>query len=121
MRLRNYIVTIAWGIVFSGLHVHPLFVNYGMSDEQVCVITEEPACAKSKKCVPGTPAEEKEDCSNNGCNPFLPCMGSCCYLPENFFTHSMPGFVLKQKMALIDDNRILSNISECWHPPEFLS
>ena len=75
MRLRIYIVTIAWGIVFSGLHVHPLFVNYGMSDEQVCVITEKPACAKGKKCVPETPAEEKEDCSNNGCNPFFALYG----------------------------------------------
>ena len=121
MRLRTYIVTIAWGLVFSGLHIQPLFVNYSAYDGQVCAVNEKPTCAKSKKCSSDSPVEEKEDCGTDGCNPFLPCMGSCCYLPESFFTHSMPGFAIKEKMALVNDNRILSNFSECWHPPEIVS
>ena len=121
MRLRIYIVTMAWGMVFSGLHIQPLFVNYNVGDEQVCTNANKPACAKSDKCQEDTPDEEKDDCNNKGCNPFLPCMGSCCYIPENFFAYTVPGFILKPKMALVNDNRILSNVSECWHPPEIIS
>lgn len=118
MQLRTYIITIAWGFIFCGLHIHPLFATYSTDGEQVCVISEKPACAKGSKCSTEAPVEEKEDCSNKGCNPFLPCMGSCCYLPENFFTYSLPEFVSKQKMSLVNDNRLVSNLSECWHPPE---
>lgn len=75
------------------------------------------SCSK-KKC--GKPAEMpgSNDCRSGGCNPSLGCASG------NFFIHHYEQVSLLsweapgQKMTVTDDNRIMKNRSECFHPPE---
>ena len=66
--------------------------------------------------------DEEKNCPIQACNPFVPCaMSSCCYLVENFFSHTFISIAKKQKLLLFNDNTLLSRLSECWHPPELVS
>ena len=100
MRLRIYIVTMAWGMVFSGLHIQPLFVNYNVGDEQVCTNANKPACAKSDKCQEDTPDEEKDDCNNKGCNPFFTLHGKLLLYSRKFLRIYSSGFYSKTKNGI---------------------
>ena len=77
------------------------------------------SCCKSK-CGKPAKKQKKNDCENNRCNPLMSCPTGNFY-----FCSSQPlsieAFVpAKQKVALIDDNRIQKQLSECWHPPEII-
>jgi hypothetical protein len=40
---------------------------------------------------------------------------------NNHTTYALTSFiVLKEKSALINDNRIQKQLTECWHPPEIV-
>lgn len=123
MTARTYIFSAGFVFIFAALHVQPLFIHYtGIKKEVACPKMVKPSCSKTK-CSNQKQAEEKKDCnSNKGCNPFLPCsIGICCYLVENPFSYSATLIIAKQKIAVINDNRIQRSLSECWHPPEVLS
>jgi len=106
-------------ITLAALHIQPLFINYEIKSEQVAKST----CHKQKSCQKKKdPLKEKKDCTNQGCNPFVPCsVGMCCYVVENFFTPSGILIYKKQKLTVIDDNTLSKGLSECWHPPESVS
>jgi hypothetical protein len=106
-------------LIMAGLHIQPLLINYQVTNKQVTERTchKQTSCSKKKAC-----SGEKKDCQNKGCNPFVPCsIGMCCYLVENFFTPSEIPAWNKQKLFLIDDNKLSKATSECWHPPEIVS
>jgi hypothetical protein len=113
-----------FGMVFCFLNIHPFLTTSGakanVAEEQSCSKT---ACQKpAPACGRQAPVPEKEDCGSEGCNPFLPCsIGYCCYLVENFIVYSGAPGITKEKPALFNDNRIVTKISECWHPPEMIS
>jgi len=120
MQARAYIFSFFFGIVFCYLNIHP-FLNKVARQAN---IEKEQTCSKSKcmkeAAFPGEKdCNEENDCDNEGCNPFLPCsMGYCCYLVENFISYGGHSAIPGQKNPLVNDNRILKSISECWHPPE---
>lgn len=129
IRLHIQIFCTAFIVIFSCLQVQPLFINNEVSKvkapvkstETSCSKTQKPSCTRSKCPLPIS-SEEKENCNNNGCNPFVPCdMGFCCYLVENAFAYSIHSLVSQKAFFHINDNRIQNNLSECWHPPEILS
>ena len=108
-----------WGL----LMVQPAFSYFGgKAAYRASVCTKEKPvksdCSKKKSC--DKPDESKEDnkCRTDGCNPTLGCPSG------NFYVHhhhqiSIPSlFLQKLKLLVSDDNRIIKNLSECWHPPE---
>jgi hypothetical protein len=115
MKTGAYIMTLTFIMVLGLLHIEPL----SSCGEQ----EEAPSCSASTSCKKQQPAKGNDKCPmEKGCNPFVPCsIGVCCYLVENFFTHDIIFTTKKDKPAIFDDNRLLNNLSECWHPPEFLS
>lgn len=80
-------------------------------------ITVESGCSK-KKCKGPAKPEKKNNCSTDGCNPTLGCSSGNFYIHQHFQISFATYFAVKQKAIVIDDNRIASNLSECWHPPE---
>jgi hypothetical protein len=74
-------------------------------------------CSKKKCNKPGK-SESKNNCNTDGCNPTLGCSAG------NFFIHHYSvisitsWFAQKQKVMVLNDNRILKNMSDCWRPPK---
>jgi hypothetical protein len=120
MKASAYIFSAIFLLVFGSLHIQPLFGNAELKKEQGCAKSK---CHKQMSCQKQNDSSEKEkDCANKDCNPFVPCsMGSCCYVVENFFSHTAISVIIKQKLLLFDDNTLLNRLSECWHPPEVVS
>ena len=79
------------------------------------------SCSKSKpECDKPKSDEEKKECENNSCNPLMSCPTGNFYV-FGYSTLSIDAFIpAKQKIALINDNRILKYMAECWHPPEII-
>ena len=77
------------------------------------------SCSKSK-CDQSKGNDEENDCEENRCNPLMSCPTGNFYL----FGHSQlsiaPFILSKQKAILINDNRIIKHLAECWHPPEII-
>jgi hypothetical protein len=76
-------------------------------------------CSKMMKCHNKKhPSTKGNKCENNGCNPFT----ACAY--GNFYTVSKAvlSFTIiaskREKITPINDNRLASFSSDCWHPPE---
>lgn len=77
------------------------------------------SCSKSK-CGKPEKKEEKDDCKNNECNPLLSCPTGNFYF-FGYTALSIDAFIpKKQKTVLVNDNRILKYMAECWHPPEVI-
>jgi len=129
IRLHIQVFCASFILVFGYLQVHPLFINYEMNKVHDSAKVKESSCTKTKKttcsrrkCPLPVSSDEKEDCNNNGCNPFVPCnMGFCCYLVENTFAYSIHAPASQNAFFHFNDNRIQNNLSECWHPPEIRS
>jgi hypothetical protein len=64
------------------------------------------------------PSGDNGKCQGEGCNPFMACAFGNFYLVEE------SGFDLftiapeKDKQFAVNDNRLSTNLSESWHPPE---
>jgi hypothetical protein len=109
-------------LVFGFLHLQPLF------GRAVSNVDEEESCASvcqmntpcgSKK---DEPAEKENNCPIQACNPFVPCaMSACCYLVESFFPGINASVETKTRLFVFNDDRILNQSSECFHPPEYFS
>src|SRR5688500_14889118 len=82
--------------------------------------TKKPGCVKSK-CEKQAEEEEDEDCGMKRCNPLLGCSTGNFYL--NYYTRISldPLFYEKQQTHFFNDNRVLKQSSDCWHPPEVIS
>src|SRR5215211_8900929 len=119
MKVTTCIFTGILVLVLGMLHVQPLFLHHGVKKEQVCAKSR---CQKQKPCQQKKDSSnEKKDCTNEGCNPFVPCsIGSCCYLVENFFSPTAISIIKKQNLPLHDEKALLNRMSECWHPPEIV-
>jgi hypothetical protein len=74
-------------------------------------------CDMKKKCGKET-GKQSNDCSANGCNPFMPCAIGNFFLGENPYTLDNLILILSHKIILTNDKLISSYIGDCWHPPE---
>jgi hypothetical protein len=77
------------------------------------------ACSKSK-CDMSKDSEEKNDCKENRCNPLMSCPTGNFYLFGQTYFSVAPFILSKQKMIVVNDNRIQEQLTECWHPPEVI-
>lgn len=79
----------------------------------------ESSCRKTK-CNKSKPTEDKKDCETNRCNPLMACPAGNFYLLG--YSHiSIATLILpKQKTTLVNDNRVSTQLTECWHPPEII-
>ena len=78
-------------------------------------------CCSKKKCAKSEPKPRRSDnCENNRCNPFMFCSYGNFYLLNRgiFIFPSLP--IEKCRSAIMNDNRLSTRISECWHPPNYI-
>lgn len=121
MKLSAFILASLFVLVLALLHLQPLLGNSGFKDKegQSCASS----CQKKSACNnKDESSDEEKGCPIQACNPFVPCaMSSCCYIIENFFPGINDLPVPKITQFVFDDNRLLNQSSDCWHPPEFRS
>jgi len=122
-----------FAIVISILMVQPAFTNYGNKEvsssctknrqvKKTCSRAKpiKRSCTTNKKCSKPENPKSKKNCSKEHCNPLLGCPSGNFYL-MSYSTVSLSSFSLpKQKMILVDDNRIAKQLTECFHPPEII-
>jgi hypothetical protein len=63
-------------------------------------------------------SNKNEKCGSNGCNPFMACASGNFYNLNKDITEWIIIGSKTEKIASINDNRLASSLSECWHPPE---
>ena len=99
-------------IICCILTVQPMFSNNNAEPK-------ESSCCKTK-CNKPISTEDKKDCESNRCNPLMACPLGNFYLVG--YSHiSIATLILpKQKTTLVNDNRISTQLTECWHPPEII-
>ena len=109
-------------IIWSTLLLEPLSANFSFKNNYSSCSKKQEAtssCCESKCNNPGE-KKDKDDCQNNRCNPLMSCPTGNFYL----FGHSpisiMPFATTREKALLINDNRIVKQMTDCWHPPEII-
>ena len=110
-------------ILWTALLIEPLSANFSSikTAYSSCAKKQEAksSCCKSK-CEKPADKEEKDDCENNKCNPLMSCPTGNFYLFGQSDLSAEPFILSNQKKALINDNRIQKQLTECWHPPEII-
>ena len=118
MKARACILVLIWSLLL----IEPLSANFNIeSNYSACKKSEptETSCCKSS-CSKPAEKEDENDCEGNRCNPLMSCPTG------NFYLFSHPNVSIeafkpsKEKQALINDNRIIKQMAECWHPPEII-
>ena len=118
MRVRASIFT----FILSVLIIQPLFADFRFTKVEASATCKKEA-KKSSCAVRSCEKQDEEkdmECEQNQCNPLLGCPTG------NFYIHDYTKLTLstfrvpKQKMSLIDDNRLAKQQSECFHPPEMI-
>ena len=96
-----------------------------------CVLTVQPmfsstnaepaesSCCKTK-CSKPKEKEDKKDCESNRCNPLMACPLGNFYLLGSSHISIATLIIPKQKTILVNDNRVSTQLTECWHPPEII-
>jgi hypothetical protein len=118
MKAGAFILTIILGVLL----IQPLFagLDTGLSGSCAQMKRATSSCCKAT-CHKQEPEKEKNDCGPNRCNPFMGCAAGNFYIHDYFSVTLTTIIIPRTKSALIDDNRILKQLSECWHPPEMNS
>jgi hypothetical protein len=119
MKAGAFILAVILGILL----VQPIFGNIRTRVANSSCAKPRPvesSCCKSK-CSKPEPANDQNDCSGDRCNPFMGCPAGNFYV-HNYFSLSLTSLIiLNGKTIPFDDNRVLKQLSECWHPPEVAS
>jgi hypothetical protein len=118
MKVRACILILIWSILL----IEPLSANFSIKNPySSCSKKQEvqSSCCKSK-CEKPVEKEKKDDCQNNRCNPLMSCPTGNFYLCGHPQLTIAAFILLKQKKALIYDNRLQKQLTECWHPPEII-
>jgi hypothetical protein len=118
MKTAACILTLIWGILI----IEPAFAIFNSNAAHSSCSKNEPvqsSCSKSK-CTKPKKQEDKNDCENNRCNPLMSCPTGNFYLFGPMQLSISPLILAKQKIILVNDNRISKQLTECWHPPEII-
>lgn len=118
MKTRAGILIVIWSLLL----IEPVSANFSFeSNYSSCKKIESSiACCSSSCSQPAEEEDDNKDCEANRCNPLMSCPTG------NFYTishHHLSIDALKQskeKQALINDNRIIKRMTDCWHPPEII-
>lgn len=107
-------------LIWSLLLLEPLSANMDIvSNYSSCAEEEEvrTACCTST-CEKPVEEKEEDECAGNRCNPLLSCPIGNFYL-SGYTQLTIPPYVAeKVKTFLVNDNRIVKQHADCWHPPE---
>ena len=121
MKFRACLLLIIW----STLLLEPLSANFSSIKSLYSSCSKkqkvQSSCSKTKsKCDKPKSDDEEKDCENNRCNPLMSCPTGNFYF-FGYSALSIAAFIpAKQKAILVNDNRILKYMAECWHPPEII-
>lgn len=63
--------------------------------------------------------DQKENTSNKDCNPLMNCLFCTLFIVSKSYQGEIKPLNTKEKIFIRNDNRIVKNLSECWHPPNF--
>ena len=99
-------------LILGILMIQPMF-GYGVAGPAA-------SCCSESSCDKPEPTDNENNCENNRCNPLMSCPAGNFYLVG--YSHiSLTSFIQpKQKIILVNDNRVLTRLTECWHPPEII-
>jgi hypothetical protein len=125
MQVRAYILLWLWSLLL----LEPLSANLSIVSMYSLCLEKQKTCSRNEEskssCCSKTSCDlpdnkEENDCEGNDCNPLMSCPGGNFYF-HNPSSFSIAAFIIaKQKIMLVDDNRISKNLAECWHPPEIV-
>jgi len=109
-------------LILGLLIIHPMLIGIGMPPAYASCSAEEDLneCGSQTSCNRRAPCENKNEGDTKGCNPLLGCTSG------NFYVHSYstvslnPLLISKAEMIVVNDNRIQTQLHECWHPPELI-
>jgi len=116
MKARACILMVLWSVLL----IEPLSANFSINSPYSSCSKKEKvqsSCSKSK-CDTQKDNKEENDCENNRCNPLMSCPTGNFYLFGQSWFAATPFILSKEKKILINDNRIIKHLAECWHPPE---
>jgi len=108
MKTAAYIFT----FIYSFMLLQPLFNSQQKKADIVCCSKD--SCPKKEKQEP----RKKDRCENQGCNPFMACVYGNFFLMQKQSTTLISLKITTQKITAVNDNRVITNLSNCWHPPE---
>ena len=118
MKMRASILMILW----AALLIEPGSANLSIETPySTCEKkkVEKPLCSKSS-CNAPVEDEDENDCEKNRCNPIMSCPTGNFYF-FNLFNLTITDITLsKEKKKLVNDNRIIKQSGDCWHPPEII-
>jgi hypothetical protein len=77
-------------------------------------------CSKMKCHKKNQKPNKSEKCENNACNPFMACAYGNFFTNDNNIYSLILYGIIKEKIITINDNRVSTCSSDCWHPPEGL-
>ena len=118
MKVRAGILIILWSVLL----IEPISANLSIqSPYSSCSKKEKQksSCCKSS-CEKPADNEDENDCDNNRCNPLMSCPTGNFYLFNQSHTSIEPLKLSKEKKALLNDNRVVEQADDCWHPPEII-
>ena len=99
-----------FAFIITSLTIQPILSNQEQVGNSQCCSTEK--CHKAEK------KDKPRQCENNGCNPFMACTFGNFFFNEQEFVLSTRDNLPRQKMIVVNDNRISGKLSDFWHPPE---
>jgi len=118
MKARACILMVIWSILL----IEPLSALLSIQNPYSSCSTKQKAqssCSKSG-CDQPADTEDENDCGGNRCNPLMSCPTGNFYL----FTQSHLSIaalkISTDKKSLINDNRTVKQMGDCWHPPEII-
>src|SRR5580704_6733444 len=107
------LIAVIFILPLTFLMIQPVLNTHPSSDQMKC-------CTKMRCHKNNHQSNNEGKCENNTCNPFMPCIYG------NFFTtdNNIYNFTIikarKGKSLVVNDNRLSSHLSDCWHPPQSL-
>lgn len=103
-------------VILSILIIQPLFGNNNSNDD----MAESSCCPSKKECSKPASGDSNDDCANNRCNPLMSCPTGNFYLLHFSYISIVSVQIPKLKVVPVNDNRLLTKLTECWHPPEII-
>lgn len=118
MKARACILLLLWSVLL----IEPLSANLSIQTPySSCSKKEKPQTSGCRStCDKPVDNEDEKDCENNRCNPLMSCPTGNFYLFSQQHISIAALYLSKEKKALINDNRIVKQMAECWHPPEII-
>ena len=109
-------------LIIGLLMIQPLLIGFGMPPAyETCSVEEDLSeCGSQTSCNRRVPCESENEDDTKGCNPLLGCTSG------NFYVHSYstvslnPLLISKAETIVVNDNRLQTQLNECWHPPELI-